>query len=174
MLQNVNLEEVKRYNASLKQYKDRAATLNAEIEYTNKELDSLCTELSAELGITVNRENIEQVYKEHVDKINYTLQSGNAVLAKIASEEQSIANGQSAVQQPQQMVGQQQVVGQTPVMNQSQVVTPQAPVQAVGQTPVNPQATFNTQPVQGSVFNGQTANAGVNGANQTLPPLFSI
>lgn len=168
MLQNINLEEVKRYNASLKQYKDRAATLNAEIEYTNKELDSLCAELSTELGVTVNRENIEQVYKEHVDKINYTLQSGNAVLAKIASEEQSIANGQK---QPQQTVGQQQVVGQAPVINQTQVVTP---VQTVGQTPVNTQATFNTQPVQGSVFNGQIVNAGVNGANQTLPPLFSI
>ena len=31
MLQNVDLNQIKQYNASLKQYKDKAASLNAEI-----------------------------------------------------------------------------------------------------------------------------------------------
>ena len=94
MLQGVDLNQVKQYNASLKQYKDKAASLNAEIEYTNKEIDILCAELTSELGIQVTRDNIQQIYDEQVAKINSTLQSGNAVLAKIASEEQaaSVAN----------------------------------------------------------------------------------
>ena len=89
MLQGVDLNQVKQYNASLKQYKDKAASLNAEIEYTNKEIDALCLELSNELGVQVTRDNIQQIYDEQVAKINSTLQSGNAVLAKIASEEQA-------------------------------------------------------------------------------------
>ena len=43
MLQGVNIEEIKKYNASLKQCRDRAASLNAEIEYTNKEIDNIKT-----------------------------------------------------------------------------------------------------------------------------------
>ena len=94
MLQGVNIEEIKKYNASLKQCRDRAASLNAEIEYTNKEIDNLCNELSAELGITVTRDNVEQIYNEQLEKINSTLQSGNAVLSKIANEESGEAGQQ--------------------------------------------------------------------------------
>lgn len=97
MLQGVNLEEVKSYNASLKQYRDRAATLNAEIEYTNKELDALCAELSAELGKPVTRDNIEQIYQEQLENINSTLHSGKTVLAKIASEESAGGMEQQAM-----------------------------------------------------------------------------
>lgn len=89
MLQGIDLNQVKQYNASLKQYKDKAASLNAEIDYTNKEIDALCAELSTELGIQVTRDNIQQIYEDQVSKINNTLQSGNAVLAKIANEEQA-------------------------------------------------------------------------------------
>lgn len=131
MLQGVDLNQVKQYNASLKQYKDKAASLNAEIEYTNKEIDALCLELSNELGVQVTRDNIQQIYDEQVAKINSTLQSGNAVLAKIASEEQAPVAPQ--------------VVQQAPV-------TPQAPV---AQAPV---AQENAS-VAGSVFGtGQPTN----------------
>ena len=64
MLQGVNIEDIKQYNSSLKQCRDRAASLKAEIEYTNKEIDTICNELSAELGITVTRDNIEQIYND--------------------------------------------------------------------------------------------------------------
>mgnify|MGYP003299366536 CR=1 FL=1 len=128
MLQGVNLEEIKQYNSSLKQYKDKAASLNAEIEYTNRELDSLCAELTAELGVTVTRDNVEEIYKEQIEKINSTLQSGNAVLAKIASEEQAIASG--AGQQVMGVANPIPQVAQTtpPNMFTAQATMPQAPV----------------------------------------------
>lgn len=145
MLQGVNLEEVKSYNASLKQYRDRAATLNAEIDYTNKELDALCAELSAELGKPVTRDNIEQIYQEQLESINSTLHSGKTVLAKIASEENA---GVSA----SQSMG----VAQTVPSMTSPVVPPVAP------------------PVQGGVFNGQAATLPGQGSVGALPPMFNL
>ena len=150
MLQGVDLNQVKQYNASLKQYKDKAASLNAEIEYTNKEIDALCAELTTELGIQVTRDNIQQIYDEQVSKINSTLQSGNAVLAKIASEEQAASTVATPV---------------TPV-------TPVAPTTPVMQTavptpPVAPTAQ-ETAPVAGSVFGTASPTPA------TLPPLFNM
>ena len=153
MLQGVDLNQVKQYNASLKQYKDKAASLNAEIEYTNKEIDALCAELTAELGIQVTRDNIQQIYDEQVSKINSTLQSGNAVLAKIASEEQaaSVANQ----------------VATTPVAPVA-ATAPVAPVVPTPVTPVAPVAPAPETAVAGSVF-GTAQPTPTN-----LPPFFSV
>lgn len=147
MLQGIDLNQVRQYNASLKQYKDKAASLKAEIDYTNKEIDTLCSELSAELGISVTRDNIQQVYEDQVSKINSTLQSGNAVLSKIASEEQT-AQAQTA---------------QTPV--QSVPTPPEAPTVGVEPT-VGVAPTIESNPVAGSVF-GTAQSA-------PLPPLFGM
>lgn len=122
MLQGVNIDEIKKYNASLKQCRDRAASLNAEIEYTNKEIDALCVELSQELGITVTRENAEQVYNEQLEKINSTLQSGNAVLSKIASEESGAQQAQNGINTEQNSQYQQQL--QSVASTQSPPVPP--------------------------------------------------
>ena len=149
MLQGVDLNQVKQYNASLKQYKDKAASLNAEIEYTNKEIDALCAELTNELGIQVTRDNIQQIYEEQVSKINSTLQSGNAVLAKIASEEQAA----STVATPVTPVT---PVAPTPVM---QTAVPTPPVAPVAQ---------ETTSVAGSVFGTASPTPA------TLPPLFNM
>lgn len=162
MLQGINLDEVKQYNATLKQYREKAANLNAEIEYTNKELDALCAELTAELGKPVTRDNIEQIYNEQVASIESTLQSGKAVLAKIAGEEQNKS----------QVVGQVNTVSPVPsapsmqgtVSQPSMGVTP--PVQNVSQ--VAP------PPVQGSLFNGQAAAMPNQPVNNTLPPMFNL
>ena len=154
MLQGVDLNQVKQYNASLKQYKDKAASLNAEIEYTNKEIDALCAELTNELGIQVTRDNIQQIYEEQVSKINSTLQSGNAVLAKIASEEQAA----STVATP---VAPVTPVAPTPVM-QTAVPTP------VMQTAVPTPPVAQETAVAGSVFG--TASP----TTATLPPLFNM
>lgn len=152
MLQGIDLNQVRQYNASLKQYKDKASSLKAEIDYTNKEIDTLCTELSAELGINVTRDNIQQVYEDQVSKINSTLQSGNAVLAKIASEEQTAAQTVQTVQ-----------TVQTPV--QSVPTPPEAPT--VGVAPTGGIApTVESNPVAGSVF-GTAQSA-------PLPPMFGI
>lgn len=153
MLQGVDLNQVKQYNASLKQYKDKAASLNAEIEYTNKEIDALCAELTNELGIQVTRDNIQQIYDEQVSKINSTLQSGNAVLAKIASEEQAA----SAVATPVTPVT--PVAPTTPVMQTAVPTPPVAPTAPTAQ---------ETAPVAGSVFGTASPTPA------TLPPLFNM
>lgn len=162
MLQGINLEEVKQYNATLKQYRDRAASLNAEIEYTNKELDALCAELTAELGKPVTRDNIEQIYNEQVASIQSTLQSGTAVLSKIASEEQNAANAAQPVAQTVSTPV-AQPVGVAPVVN-----TPPVNTVPVGATPVAP------QPIQGSIFNGQASVLPGQQTNGTLPVMFNI
>lgn len=163
MLEGINLEEVKKYNASLKQYKDRATTLNAEIEYTNKELDALCLELSNELGVSVTRENIEQIYNEQVSKINSILQSGNAVLSKIATEEKALSDAAmpqaQVVQQPQQMTQASQQMAQAPVMG------------GIASAPqIQPAHQMQSAPTP--IFND---NVGVSGSSTTnLPPMFKI
>lgn len=153
MLQGVDLNQVKQYNASLKQYKDKAASLNAEIEYTNKEIDALCAELTTELGIQVTRDNIQQIYDEQVSKINSTLQSGNAVLAKIASEEQAA----STVATPVAPVT--PVAPTTPVMQTAVPTPPVAPTAPTAQ---------ETAPVAGSIFGTASPTPA------TLPPLFNM
>lgn len=162
MLQNVDLNQIKQYNASLKQYKDKAAQLNAEIDYTNKELDALCLELTTELGVQVTRDNIEQIYEEQVNKINSTLQSGNAVLAKIANEEQ-IAQQQSLQATTQVSVQQATVqtqVPQAPVMQQPEI-------SSVGSN-ITQQAQPVNQSVAGSIFgNSQVADG-------ELPKMFGM
>lgn len=157
MLQGIDLNQVKQYNASLKQYRDKAASLNAEIEYTNKEIDALCAELTSELGIQVTRDNIQQIYDEQVSKINSTLQSGNAVLAKIASEEQA-ASVASQVATASTVAPTSQIISAA-VPNQP--VPPVAPV-----TPVAP-APDGTA-VAGSVFGTAQPTPGV------LPSFFSV
>ena len=69
MLNGINIEEVKKYNDSIKYYKDQSARLSVEIEMNEKELKQLCEQLTAELGVEVTPDNIEQVYNEQVQKI---------------------------------------------------------------------------------------------------------
>ena len=149
MLQGVNIEEIKKYNASLKQCRDRAASLNAEIEYTNKEIDNLCNELSAELGITVTRDNVEQIYNEQLEKINSTLQSGNAVLSKIANEESGEAG--------QQVIGSvvpQETVAPAPQQDVVAPPLPPMPEAPVTSAPVFTQPQVGGQPLP-NFFGGQ-------------------
>ena len=166
MLDNSTLEQVKQYNNNLKQYRAKSAQLTAEIEYINREIDNLCNELTAELGVQVTKENIEQMCKEQSEKIINSLQSGNAVLAKIASEEQNTTSVNNT--QPAQPTFTQQVVQPTPVAP----VTPITPVQQtmnVMQSNVVPQAS-----VQGSVFNGQSTSLPNTPNGAVLPPLFNL
>lgn len=178
MLQGIDLGQVRQYNSALKTYKDQSASLNAEIEYTNNEIDNLCGQLTQELGIQVTRDNIEQVYNDEVAKINSTLQSGNAVLAKIASEEQNRANSNT--------VGN---VGST-VNAGTTAATANIPAPQVASTTVqqNTAPVGNTSGLADSTlppFTGaaQPQFSTVNGAvetndgavqNMTLPPMFGM
>lgn len=171
-MQDINLEEVKKYNANLKQYRDRAAQLKAEIDFNNKEIDAACAELSNELGVSVTRDNLEQIYAEQVSKINSTLQSGNAVLAKIASEENQTAQ-QAQVSQATPVAQAQVVPPQPATPVQPQSVAPQAPV---FQQPVQPQTqpAVNVTPQQMEAFAQQANTQAVDNTfiGQPLPQMF--
>ena len=95
----VNIDEVKKYNASLKQYQDKASQVKAGIDFNKKELERLCSELSKELGITVTPENVMQIREERIAKIENTLKVGNEILSRIKSEEE-IANGTAVPSTP--------------------------------------------------------------------------
>lgn len=167
MLQGIDLSQVRQYNSTLKTYKDQSASLNAEIEYTNNEIDSLCAQLTQELGIQVTRDNIEQVYNDEVAKINSTLQSGNAVLAKIASEEQNRANSNT--------VG--NTSGATPQMASTPVQQSTAPVGNTNAGGLSdstlPPFTGAAQPQFSTVNGAVETNEGA-AQNMTLPPLFGM
>jgi len=181
MLQGIDLGQVRQYNSTLKTYKDQSASLNAEIEYTNNEIDNLCVQLTQELGIQVTRDNIEQVYNDEVAKINSTLQSGNAVLAKIASEEQNKANS-GAVGNASGAVGNVGATAATANIPAPQVAsTPvQQNVAPVGNTNASGLADSTLPPFTGAA---QPQFSTVNGAvetndgavqNMTLPPMFGM
>lgn len=89
-MQGLNVEEIKSYNNSLRQHKERVAKLQAEVEYNKAELLRLSKELSDELGIEVTPENLEQIYNERVERINNMLETGREILKQIADEESNI------------------------------------------------------------------------------------
>lgn len=89
-LPTIDVARVKAYNAELKQYTEKSGKLTAEYEFTRKELDRLCAELSQELGVQVTTENLEAVYTDRVNTINSTVETGEQVLARIKAEEQAI------------------------------------------------------------------------------------
>lgn len=88
------------YNAELKKYQDQASQLRAGIEYSTKELERLCGELSKELGITVTPENIESIREERLAKIENTLKVGNEILNRIKSEEIQMGGNSTVSQMP--------------------------------------------------------------------------
>lgn len=83
----LDVNEIKRYNQTLREYKERSAKLKAEIEFNTGELNRLCKELSDELKIEVTHENIDEIYKDRVSKINNTLEVGKEILQRIVEEE---------------------------------------------------------------------------------------
>ena len=167
-MQDINIEEIKQYNNNLKQQRDKAATLKAQIEYATNELNTLCKELSAELGKEVTVDNVAQIYDEEVTKIQSTLTAGNAVLAKIAGEEAKVQQPTTPVQPVYTGAVQTAPITQAPV-EQSVPVQPNPLAYGNSATqatnPFIQQATpvQNTPVAQAPTFNGTT-----------LPPMFNI
>ena len=83
---SIDVERVKSFNARYREAQQKAATIKAEIDMNNREIDRLCTELSNDLGITVTRENVEQVYASNVEEINKKLELGEDILNRINNE----------------------------------------------------------------------------------------
>lgn len=86
MMNGVDINQVKQYNEQLKKYKEQAAKIKVEIEMNTSELNRLCEELTAELGVQVNPDNIEQIYNDRVEKVRNTLQSGTEIMDRIRQE----------------------------------------------------------------------------------------
>ena len=137
MVENINIEEVKKYNNTLQQYKSKAVQLNAEIEFITKEIDNLCAEMTTELGVPVTKENIEAICNDLAGKINTSLQSGNVVLSKIAEAENTGPVQPSATVNEQA----QDVAVAQPVAPVQSMTVPQAPQfqQVMTQVPVQQQ-----------------------------------
>lgn len=114
MQKDINIESVKQYNASLKQYKDASAKLSAEIEFNEKELKNLCAQLTAELGVEVTLDNIDKIYEEQVQKINQALETGTAILSKIEQEASGATQAVQMGQPIQNVNGAAMGVRQTP------------------------------------------------------------
>lgn len=150
MNSNINIDEVKQYNANLKKYRDMSSKLQAEKQFLLNEIETECKALSAELGIEVNSSNIEQVKEDLCSKINSSLQSGNTVLAKIASETQAQTQATGA------SIGAGQVYGGV-----TQIPTQSTMEQAITQQPIAQSTPANPA----SVFSGLDTN-GFNGADE--------
>ena len=95
MLQGVNIDQVRQYNNSLKEYRDKAAKIQAAIEFNEKELERLCQELTTTLGVVVTVDNIEQIRDEYISKINNTLTTGMDIINRIKSEEEMMNSAMS-------------------------------------------------------------------------------
>lgn len=90
MQQGINLEQIKQYNASLREYKDKSNKLRAELEFNEQELNRQCSELSKELGITVTPDNVKEILEERLAKINNTLSVGTEILERVKAEEAAV------------------------------------------------------------------------------------
>lgn len=148
MVQEIDVARVKQYNLEYNKCKEKAMQLNAEREMNKKEIDSLCAELSSELGMQVTLENIESIYSDKVDKINADLLLGESIIKRIEAEENQLSNG-SAVQGVGQPVQNQSQVG-TVQQNQGQGIVQPSQVQGQGQV-VQPSQGQVVQPGQGQV-----------------------
>ena len=127
-MQGINVEDVKKYNDSLRAQQEKAANIKAEIEFNNKEFARGCEDLTRELGIQVTPENLEQIYNDRVAKINSTLQTGKEILARIAEEEASMNTPAVTASEPSANVSTSanagQVFAQAPSTNVPPVVPP--------------------------------------------------
>lgn len=165
----IDVNQVKQYNSYVRAYKEKSARLSAEIDFNKRELINICNELSADLGIEVTPENIEQVYKERMEAIEQTLKSGTEVLNRIQQSEQAQVAGQTAGQVQAQVVGQVQAPAPEvpPVPGQVQPSlggTPDSIVEPGVAAPISQSASQNS----GSVF----GNGGFSGFSD-LPPIFA-
>lgn len=172
-MEQLNMEEVKQYNAKLKELKERENRLKIEKDMTQKNLEAACAELSEEIGETVTPENAEQIYNKLAAQINETLRSGNEIIARIASEEAEVQAGaamnvQNNIQAQANMVQQM-----APQAQQSVPVMPQAPIQqapVLGATPM-PQVEMPQAPMMNTPVMPQAPVVGAGNGGMVIPPM---
>jgi len=84
------LAEIREYNKQVQQYQKKAAELKASIDYKQKELATLCNEISTMSGQTVTPENLEAYAAEVEKRFEQTLSTGREVLARAKAEEERV------------------------------------------------------------------------------------
>lgn len=109
---NLTTEQIKNYNKELKEHQERLANARSRKAVHEENLANECKLLSAELGIEVTPENIEQIYMEQMSKIEATVATGTEIMQRIKAEEQQI--------QVQNQLNQAQNMNQGQVQNQGQ------------------------------------------------------
>ena len=82
----ITTDEIRKYNEKLNECRQKKVKLETELEVSKREIDKLCAELSNELGITVNQDNIGQIYREYMEKLENKVKSGMEILNRIESE----------------------------------------------------------------------------------------
>lgn len=117
---------VANYNATVKRVLASVNEANAKVEYSKKEFEKGCEQLSKELGREVNASNLEEVYKELEDSIVEQVNLGEQLIARanaqlnenkgssapVESEEVSVNNNASQLNN-----GMPQPMGSAPVNN---------------------------------------------------------
>ena len=123
---SVDIQRVRNFNNELKGYKEKASKNEAEIEFNNREIKRICEELTVEMGMDVNPDNIADISKARMEKIINTLTAGEAIIERIRQEEAAEGNESLAGQQQVKPQMQQQVQPQmTQAQPQVQQVQPQ-------------------------------------------------
>lgn len=100
----VDIQRVNEYNRKLKDAKNEQSKIQNELEYSKRELNRLCSELSSELGVQVTIENIKEVYEQEMSKIERNLAIGEEILARICggTPQNTSSNTQSEVETSEQ------------------------------------------------------------------------
>lgn len=158
----LNIEQIKEYNKELKIHQEKLANARSRKAVHEENLINECKVLSQELGIEVTPENIEDIYKKQMAKMEETVATGTEIMQRIKAEEQQLLNQNKQVNSIQQNINQPvtqpQQVNSNPVYQNNQVEQVQRPmgvgVSNFGQPYQGQQ--FQGQPLQGQPFQGQS------------------
>ena len=167
MLNGVDINQVKQYNSSLKEYKEKAAQIKAHINFNTAELNRLCKELSQELNQEITPDNIEAVRDELVKGIENKLMIGNRILESIKNGEDNIRQDQGSNGVQLNQVNQVTQVNQVNQVRSVQVQDKQSNMPNMPNMPNIPnEPVLNTSPVASlnsdSVFSSMTPIFGKN------------
>lgn len=87
-MEKLNIERIREYNTKCNEYKTKLSNTIAERKIMSDNLNNLCSQLSAQLGVDVTPDNLEQVYAERSQAIKQTLESGEEILRRIEGADQ--------------------------------------------------------------------------------------
>ena len=90
---NLDLERIRQYNKKCNDYKNKLSNIMAERKIMKDNLDNLCRQLSAQLGMEVTPDNLSQVYEERSQAIMQTLESGEDILRRIEGADSGVGTG---------------------------------------------------------------------------------